>query len=116
MKYRISFPDFEPSDAIRADVEHYLQKIDSMYDRIVSCNVTIKAPHMHKRNHIYHIHIHLKLPRKSLVVNHEPEKDFDHTDMHIAIRDAFAALRRQLRRHITKINKDNRFRGDDLSA
>ena len=98
--YEISFPEFEPSDAIRADIETQLEKLEHLYDRIISCHISVRAPHLHKRKHIYHINLHLEIPGEDIIVNNEPEKNITHSDMHIAIRDAFNALQRQLRKRI----------------
>lgn len=98
--YEISFPDFEPSEAVRTDVERYLAKVENLYDRVVSCHVSIRAPHQRQRVHIYHVTIVLEIPGEDVVVSHEPEKDMSHADIHVAIRDAFNALTRQLRKRV----------------
>ena len=94
--YEITYPDFNPSPAINTDIEKYLKKIDSLFDRIISCHVAVRAPHKHSRKHIYHINISLEIPGDNIVVYHEPQKNQAHTDIHVAIRDAFRALKKQL--------------------
>ncbi|OFZ19502.1 MAG: hypothetical protein A2Z20_02945 [Bdellovibrionales bacterium RBG_16_40_8] len=101
--YDISFPDFKPSEAVSVDVEKYLKKLERLYDRIVSCHVAVRAPHKHHKNHIYHVHIRLKIPGEDIVVNREPEKNYSHADMHVAIRDAFNALHKQLRERVKQM-------------
>lgn len=103
--YVISFPDFEPSDAVRADIEKYLAKLEQVFSRIISCNVFVRAPHMSKRKHIYHINLHLEIPGEDIIVNHEPEKNMAHMDIHVAIRDAFNSLHRQLRKRVKSMQK-----------
>ncbi len=103
--YEISFPDFDSSDAVRKIIEGYLTKIEKIYNRVVSCHVAVRAPHMRSRRHIYHINIHLEIPGEDIIVNQEPEKNLAHSDIHIAIRDAFKALSRQLKRRIKTLQK-----------
>lgn len=98
--YEITFPDFDPSDAIRADIEKYLVKIEKLYDKIIFCHVSVRAPHRHQRKHIYHINIQLEIPGEDIIINKEPEKDYSHTDIHLAIRDAFNSLKRSLRKRV----------------
>lgn len=103
--YEISFPDFSPSEAVKSDIEHYLLKLERIYSRITSCHIIVRAPVKRRRSHVYHIHIHLTIPGEDLIVSHEPEKDQAHADIHVAIRDAFEALHRQLKERIRLRNK-----------
>jgi len=99
-QYEIAFPDFDPSDAIRADIEKYLVKLEEMHKNIISCHIAVRAPHKHQRNHIYHVNIQLQIPGEDIVINKEPEKNYAHTDMHVAIRDAFSALKNSLQKKV----------------
>ncbi|MEJ7591537.1 MAG: cold shock domain-containing protein [Planctomycetaceae bacterium] len=48
----------------------------------------------------------LSVPRRELVVNHNPGKDETHTDAYIAIRHAFKAMRRELDDYVREIRGD----------
>jgi ribosomal subunit interface protein len=98
--YEIHFQDFEPSPAVREDIEKYLGKLSKLYDRIVSCTVVVKAPHRHGRYRYFNVDVDLVIPGHHLAVSRDPEKDDAHTDIHVAIRDAFTRLRRQLKRTV----------------
>lgn len=109
-KYEITFPDFEPSEAIKTDIEKYLKKVEQFYDKVIFCHVWVRAPHRHQRKHIYHINIQLDIPGEDIIINNEPEKDYSHIDIHVAIRDAFGALRKILMKKIkTKKTKIKTF-------
>ena len=95
--FTISFPDFEPSAAVSTDIQHYMSRLEKYSDRIVSCHVTVRAPQKKSRTHIYHIHVQLLLPGEEIVVTREPEKNYDHSNIHLAVRDAFKAVENQLR-------------------
>lgn len=108
----ITYTDFEPSEAVSADIQRYMAKLEKFGSRIVSCNVTVRAPQKSKhRKHIYHVHVQVNVPGDSLVVSREPEKNYDHSDIHIAVRDAFKAVETQLRslhdKHARNVKVEN---------
>ena len=45
---------------------------------------------------VTHVNIRLSVPGEDIVINREPEKNPDHRDLFIAVRDAFDAAERQL--------------------
>jgi len=100
--YEITFPDFEPSQAIRSEIEGYLARLEKIFDRIITCHVAIRAPHLHQKKHIYYLSLHLEIPGEDIIITHEPGKNIAHANIHVAIRDAFNALHRKLRKQIEK--------------
>ena len=121
---KITFRDMAPSPAIEANIREKAAKLDSLYDRIMSCRVIVEAPHRHHhKGKTYEVRIDLTVPGGELVINHapkrlaaaklkhseEPEKDFAeihepskhaaHEDVYVAIRDAFNAAGRKLQDH-----------------
>lgn len=94
---QITWRDFSPSEAVEEDIRKYVAKLDEVHDRITSCRVVIETPHRHKRHgKHYHVGIDLTVPGHEIVVNRDHD-DPAHEDLHVAIRDSFAAARRQLR-------------------
>lgn len=108
-----------PSEAVAARVQKEAEKLGKYFDRITSCLVVIEAPHKHHHHgEPFHVRIELGVPGKELVVTQKPtvrailEGDTDgrahkaqeiegaHKDVYVAIRDGFAALRRQLRDYV----------------
>ena len=99
----IAFRDFEPTESVRSAVVDHVEKLESYVDRISSCRVTLSAPHRHQhKGRIYHVSIQLHLPGKDIVVDREAEKNSDHEDIYVAIRDAFRAVERKLEEHMRK--------------
>jgi cold shock CspA family protein/ribosome-associated translation inhibitor RaiA len=121
---KITFRDMAPSPAIEANIREKAAKLDSLYDRIMSCRVIVEAPHRHHhKGKTFEVRIDLTVPGGELVINHapkrlaaaklkrseEPEKDFTelhepskhaaHEDVYVAIRDAFNAAGRKLQDH-----------------
>ncbi len=110
-----------PSEAIEASIRERTAKLDTFYDRIMSCRVVVEAPHRsHRKGKAYHVRIDITLPGGELVVKREPKRIVDvplrslkepdvelgvdrelskpdaHEDVFVAIRDAFDAARRKL--------------------
>ena len=118
---KITFRDMAPSPAIEANIRERAAKLESFYDRIMSCRVIVEAPHRHHhKGKSYEIRIDLTVPGGELVINrapkrlaavkqrgtdepdkdfverHEPNKHAAHEDIYVAIRDAFSAAGRKL--------------------
>ncbi len=95
--FRIQFRDVEKSDVVYNDIWDHADKLEKFYDRIVSCEVIVSAPHQSKKEGIiYHVQIRLHVPSKDIFINNEREKNGAHADIHVAIRDAFDAAKRKL--------------------
>lgn len=109
------------SPAIEAHIREKAAKLNSFYDRIMGCRVSVEAPHRHHRKgKRYRVRIDITVPGGELVINraprpvvepdlerkrtprheraenHEPSKHAAHADIYVAIRDAFDAGRRKL--------------------
>jgi ribosome-associated translation inhibitor RaiA len=79
-------------------------KLDRICDRITGCRVVVEAPHKHHhKGNTYHVRIELTVPGDEIVVNRDPQ-DQEHTDLGIALRDAFQAAQRQLAAYSRKRN------------
>jgi ribosomal subunit interface protein len=94
----------EPSPAVEANIREKAVKLEQFYDGIMSCRITVEAPHgHHHQGKLYQVHIDLRVPDAELVVTHERHhKDHAHEDVYVAIRDAFDAMKRQLEDHVRK--------------
>jgi len=111
----------DASAAVAARVQEEANKLDKYFDRITSCRVIVEAQHRHhQRGGLFHIRVELRVPGKELVVAHEPmlnheertelhkhlEIEAPHKDVYVAIRDAFSAMRRQLRDYVRCLRHD----------
>src|SRR5262245_45488165 len=118
---QITFRNMAPSLAIEDNIRERAAKLDSFYDRIMSCRVIAEAPHgHHHKGKSYQVRIDLTVPGGELVINrapkrlavaklrggtepdkdlserHEPSKHAAHEDVYVAVRDAFNAAGRKL--------------------
>ena len=106
--HEVTFEGMDPSDAVRARVQKEVERLERFHDRITSCRVAIRAPGHHKRSGgLYEVRIYMALPGGGEVaVQRNPVKNHAHEDVYVAIRDAFAAARRQLQ------DKDSKIEGE----
>jgi ribosome-associated translation inhibitor RaiA len=121
---KITFRNMPPSKAIEDNIREKAAKLDSFHDEIMSCRVTVEAPHRHHhKGKAYVVRIDMTVPGGELVINrepkrlvaaraghgeelekklaenHEPTTHAAHEDVYVAIRDAFNAAARKLQDH-----------------
>lgn len=94
--YEVTFVDAPPSPFIQAKIDRQMAKWGRLYERIVDGRVTVHRPHRHHGLKHFHIHIQLDVPGRKIVVSRETERNPDHANIHLAMRDAFAKVTRQL--------------------
>lgn len=94
----ITFEGLESSPAARAVILKEIERLETHNQRITGCRVTVIAPsHKHRHGTGFQIHIWLTIPpHENIVVNHSPADDARHEHVEVAIKDAFAAARRQV--------------------
>lgn len=89
---QITLRDMPPSEAVETRIREKAQKLDSFYDRIMSCRVVVESPQRHQhQGKLHSVRIDLSVPGVELVVNR-----VEHEDIYVAIRDAFNAIGRKL--------------------
>jgi ribosome-associated translation inhibitor RaiA len=93
----VHFHGIEKSDAIEQRVRDKVAKLQSHFERMTSCRVTIEATQRTpQKPKVYQIRIEMGIPRrKPIVVAHERIGSHANEELGLAIRDAFeAALRK----------------------
>lgn len=111
-RLQITFRGLPPSEAIEARVRDRAEKLDGLFDRIISCHVLVEAPHAHQhKGNVYEIHINLRVPRHDIVVSRAAALNHAHEDAYVAVRDAFDAAERQLEDHIRRTRGDTKTHG-----
>ena len=104
---QISFRSMDPSPAVEAIIREKADKLDRYFGRIVSCDVSVEAPHRHHhKGKLYKVRIDIGLPGKDVHVNQEGPQDHAHEDVNVAVRDAFDAAVRQLEDHARRMRGD----------
>jgi ribosome-associated translation inhibitor RaiA len=104
---QISFHGLDKSDAVETRIREKVAKLEQFYDRITSCRVVVERHHSASTNATakdqpFHISIILEVPGEELVYKRDPKSEEalkDHQDINIALRDAFAAMQRQLKEY-----------------
>lgn len=96
----IKFHKLDRSDAVEAKVRERVARLERFHPKITSCHVYIEAAHrtpQHKSID-YDVRIEVRVPGTELMVSGKPGDNNAHGDVYIAVRDAFAAMERQLKR------------------
>ena len=99
----ITFRNTEPSEAIKGKIHERMDKLNKLYNHIISCEVTVEEPHKHKnKGNIYQVKIILSVPGDRIVASSEAHYNHAHEEAHVAVRDAFDAIQRQLEQKARK--------------
>jgi cold shock CspA family protein len=100
----IAWEHMSASDALERRIEREVANLEKTFGRITACRVFVEGPGATRRNgRRYSVRIKLELPRRAeLVASRNPDQASEHEDAFVAVRDAFQALRRQLREHIRR--------------
>ena len=95
---QVAFDGVQHSDAVEARVREEVQKLEHFHGRIVSATIVIGKPQKrHHKGDTFDVRIRLVVPdAPEIVVTREPSDTGAHEDVHVTIRDAFKAVRRQL--------------------
>jgi cold shock CspA family protein/ribosome-associated translation inhibitor RaiA len=100
---QVSFRNIDHSDAIEAYAAEQAAKLETFYPRLIGCRVVIEAPHArHHKGRVYHVRVDLTVPGEEIVVRRDPAEHAAHTDLHVAIRDAFHAAQRHLQDYVRR--------------
>src|SRR5687767_4329166 len=95
---QLTIRDMTNSEAIQAIIRKKAEKLKTFYNRITSCRVVIDQPQKHKhQGKLFNLRIDVTVPGKELVCTHKSSQD-----VYIAIREAFAAMTRQLEEYSRK--------------
>ena len=94
----ITFQGIAHSDAIEARVLERVARLEAMSPDMHKCHVWVRAPHKQHKATQYVIDVSAEMPGKTLAISRHPGDDNAHTDVYVAIRDAFGAMERKLRK------------------
>jgi ribosomal subunit interface protein len=97
----IQFHNMDRSPAIEEAVRERAAKLEQFANQIVSCRVTIEAPHKHKhQGKLYRVAVDVRVPGGEVTASRDPAQHHAHEDVFVALRDAFKAVRRQLQDYV----------------
>jgi ribosome-associated translation inhibitor RaiA len=106
----ISFHGLERSDAVEARIREKFARVEAHFDRITHARVVVDAPQ--RRSPLpkfFHVRIDIGVPgHKPIIVRHEPDAEHAHTDVMLALRDAFEVVMRQVDELTSRLEKQAR--------
>jgi len=90
---QINVRDVDDAAQVEAKVRERVLHLERYSDDIQRCQVWVDAPHgHHRKGRLCAVRIRITVPNEELVVENQPADD----DVHVAIRNAFDAAKRQL--------------------
>ena len=95
----ISFRSFEPTDRIRSRIDKEVETLEAHFPRMISCKVMVEGGVRRRQTgDLAHVSLHITLPGgKDIAVSSMKDDAGEHSDVMVAIRDAFKAAERQLK-------------------
>lgn len=94
---QITFRNMQPSPAVESRIRERAAKLERFHQRITSCHVVIDAPHRHhNKGKLFAVHVDLTVPGQEILASKGAGPNHAHENVHVAIRDAFDAVLRQL--------------------
>lgn len=99
---QITWERMHASDFMRRRIEREVAGLEKTFGRITSCKVFVEGPgHRQHKGGLYAVRALLELPGgKEISASRNPPQAHAHEDAYVAIRDAFDALKRQLREQV----------------
>jgi ribosomal subunit interface protein len=95
----LSFKNMDTSPFVEELIREKVDRLERIFGRITSCHVYVEAPHkFHRKGNHYEIRIEVRVPGTELAVNNNPGDVNAHEEINVAIRDAFNAMERQLKK------------------
>lgn len=103
----IAFRHVEPTDEIKALISEKAAQLDKFHNGITSCHVHVRAPHRSRRKgNLYEVTIEVRIPGRELVVQRHQDDQPERAHLNVAIRDAFDAMRQELKNAARKQQGD----------
>jgi cold shock CspA family protein len=105
---KIVFENMPPSDAVRRRILDEVAHLEDFYGRITACRVVVDKPEKGRRKGTpFQVRIHLVLPGgKEVAVHPSTARQDKNADPMVAIRRAFDAAQRQLKRTVRRMRGD----------
>ncbi len=97
----IKFRNVDASPAVEAKVREGAEKLGHFDPRIQWCNVAVEGVDKHRhKGRLYQVSVNLGVPGKTIQVNRAKPNNPAHSDIYVAVRDAFKAAARQVEDHV----------------
>lgn len=103
---QVHFHGIDASPALEGSIREKASKLEQFHPNVTSCRVVVHRPHNHKQQgEQFIVSIDVSVPGGNIVANHARRED-----VHVALRDAFFAARRQLDEHAHRLRGDGKRR------
>ena len=100
---QITFRDMEATAEIEREVRERAAELGKYFQHIIGCRIVIEAPSPHHRHgQHYRVRLEVSVPGHELVANRDPVGASSHADVYPAIREAFDAVERELKKYVDK--------------
>lgn len=97
---QITIRDMPPSPALNALIRKNIKKLHKIYQRIIRCHVVVEfAQKNQHQGKVFNVRIDVTVPGKEFASTNKRNES-----AHIAIRESFQAMKRQLEEHVRKRN------------
>ena len=110
---KITFRHMTSSAAVENNIRKHLAQLEHHFERITSCHVVVDTPPAHRnKGGPFSVRIDLTVPGREIFVNSARDDRAQHTDVYVAIRDAFEAVARQLDAHMRRRRDEAKHTGN----
>ncbi len=104
---KITFRHMDSSEALAVRIRGRAEDLEQFFDRIIACRVVVECRHPRRRQgNLFEVGVDLVVPGREIVVGRDPAARHAHEDAHVAVRDAFDAVRRLLEDYIREERGD----------
>ncbi len=93
---QITFRHIEPSESVEARIRERLGRLGRFKDRITSCRVAIEGVRRQNVMKLFKVRVDITYPGGEIAVAREQHESPAREGVHIAVNEAFEAVRRQL--------------------
>ena len=94
---QIELHQVHASPALEARIRASVAELETVFDRIVSCRVSVNGPPgRHRQGELFHVGIEIGVPGERIVVGAAPDEHPAHADPYVAVHDAFKVARHRL--------------------
>lgn len=103
---QVTFRNMDASPAVETVIREKAAKLEHLFSHITYFRVTVEQDHKHHhKGNLFRITVDIKVPNDELVVNRSPAEDHSHSDIMVAIRDAFDATKKQLDAYVDRLHR-----------
>lgn len=102
----IAFRNVKATDELKSRILNHIEKLEKVYDRIVTCRVMVEETNPRTTGKLYHVRVEVSVPNGQVIVNREPPVDPMNRDLGQAVTEAFDRARRQLKEFKERIREN----------